>query len=104
MFSFFRRSATNHPLPAWATFFTGAEYKQFLDRLKRYFDKEKIPFTLGDGEIEVQNSSFGAERLGIINLAQICKQEPARRWPILITKHFNSMREGNVFQDEFNKK
>ena len=104
MFSFFKRSTTNYPTPAWASFFNTAEYNQFLDRLKQYFDKEKIPFTLGDGVIEVQDTSFGAERLGLINLAQICRQQPVRKWQNIIQSHFNNMREASLFQDEFNKK
>ena len=104
MFSFFKRNKNKQPTPQWASFFNADEYAQFLERLNHYLEKEKIAYSLGNGEITIQDGSFGADQLGLVNLAQMCKQQPVRKWQSMITNHFNSLRENAVFQDEFTKK
>ncbi|SEN38418.1 hypothetical protein SAMN04488505_11020 [Chitinophaga rupis] len=104
MFSFFKRKKTALPVPAWAAYFNSAEYTEFLSLLDNYFKNKGIAYVLGDGEIILDNATFGAERMGLVNVSQVCKQHPQSAWKSCIEDHFNGMERAFAFTDDFEKR
>jgi hypothetical protein len=104
MFTFFRRHKTNRQVPEWASYFDGAEYERFLFLVERYFAGRKIEFLLGDGIVHIQTGRLGGEDLGLVNLAQICKQSNSFRWKGVIRRHFTQLEKAASFKIEFYKK
>ena len=104
MFSFFKRNKSNNHVPGWASYFSGAEYDKFTILLDKYFVGKNISYSFGDGEIQLEGKTFGAEKLGLVNLAQMCKQTNQLNWKDLISEHFNGMQSAAIFESEFAKK
>lgn len=91
-------------VPEWANFFEKKEYNSFIDMVEEYFKQKNLSISINDGVVLVENNDFGLNSLGLVNLAQICKQEKRNVWKEIITDHFNRMIEANKFESEFNKK
>ena len=103
LFSFFKRNKSNIQVPNWANFFTQKEYDRFLKLLDSYLVKRNISYTYGNGVIHIDEEHFGAEKLGLLNLAQICKHSKQVRWRKVIAAHFDELRQASIFQNEFDK-
>jgi len=102
MFSFFRKNNNNSPKPEWASFFTDKEYAVFIEKADNYFKKLKIEYQIFEGYLEVDSKDFGFERLGLTNVAQVCKHESIVYYGKIISAHFDSMKRANRFDMEFN--
>lgn len=102
MFSFFKRNKIHFPVPEWASFFTEEEYNHFLSLVDRYFKKEGITYTLGDGVIIPAGDKEGSN-LGLMNIAQHCKQIDQKEWKRFIHNHFNSLKRADVFDKKLKK-
>jgi hypothetical protein len=94
----------NRDVPEWANFFDKKEYNCFIDIVEEYFKQKNFTISINDGVVIVENDDFGLNNLGLVNLAQICKQEKRNVWKEIITDHFNRMIEANKFETDFNKK
>lgn len=102
MFSFFKKK---QPLivPDWADFFTEKEYSQFISEVEVYFKKEKIPFVMDDGVIQVDENAFDLGTLGLVNVAQVCKQDDSRTYQEIIKDHFTTLKRAGKLSNDFNK-
>lgn len=103
MFSIFKKKDNNKDTPDWASFFSNSEYQAFDKEINRYFEKLKIDFTINNGIVNVNENEFGFENLGLINIAQVCKQENPKSYKEIITEHFDAMIRTHKFEQEFNK-
>jgi hypothetical protein len=73
---------------AWAPFLSELELSMFLTLVEAEVRSHGVAYEMGDGEIEIEWQE-GAQRLGLSNLAQVCKGIPAGDWPNAIAKHFD---------------
>lgn len=103
LFSFFKRHRPDSEVPSWANFFTSKEYDRFNKLLNGYLNKRNIPFNHSNAAIHTKEEYFGAETLGLINLAQLCKQARQTHWKGLIAQHFEELKKAATFQNEFKK-
>lgn len=105
MFSFFKKNnAPAAAVPEWCSFFTQKEYSVFMDEVRQYFSDQGLNYTVGDGEIELAENDLGFGRMGLVNLAQSCKDQPPGHFRQIVSGHFNSMKEANAFDLSFRKK
>jgi hypothetical protein len=101
MFSFFKKKTDKTNVPEWASFFDEKEYSLFINEIDNYFKNLNIQFEIGDGQIHVNENEFGFSNLGLMNVAQVCKQEDKKYYKEIIGEHFNSMIRANKFDKEF---
>lgn len=102
MFSFFNKK-NKYPVPEWASFFTEKEFNDFVKELNAYFQPKGISPDLEAGLVIVNDQEFGAEQLGLYNLAQICKQAPAKHYKEIVEGHFNGLKQANRFDQSFSQ-
>ncbi len=102
MRSFFRKNKENTNIPEWATFFNDKEYVSFIKEIGNYFDKLSIEYEILDGIIQVQDNFFGFNNLGLVNVAQICKQSSIPEYREVISSHFDALKS-NEFKIGFEK-
>jgi hypothetical protein len=98
---FFKKSKGEDGSPGWANFFTPKEYKLFLARLDNYFRKHNVDYRVDNGIALLDEPHLGYDNFGLINLAQICKQDPQHEWDINIENFFRSMERSSEFEREF---
>jgi len=105
MFSFFKKNNSLTERPAWASFFTDKEYKTFIDGLDVYFMKMNMAYEydIAEGILRVEQQKFGMGQLGLLNIAQLCKQSVMPEYKKLIADHFEALIRTNQFQQEFDK-
>jgi hypothetical protein len=101
MFSFFKKKQQLPAPPSWASYFTAEEFQHFEEALSRYFQSQDLAFTLGDGLIEVESDLFGFKQLGLVNLAQSCKQNAVRLYQDIVTDHFETLKKARQFEVTF---
>ena len=105
MFSFFKRKAKPQIIvPPSMAFFEPDQYGDFQAAVEGYFQSKNIAFSWLDGAISVAANDFGFGELGLMNLAQRCKQAPKDAYADLVNGHFESMVRGSLFQNEFEAK
>jgi hypothetical protein len=77
--------------PAWASFFTPGQYADF-DRLVRAALGERgLTAHVDDGVAVIRRADEVDERLGLLNLAQMCREQESSKWPRLIGEFFDTM-------------
>ena len=103
MLTIFPSKAQNRDIPDWANFFNQKEYNQFIDLIEKYFKEKKCKIQLSDGVIIAEDNDFGFNNLGIVNVAQTCKQAKQCEWKRIINDHFESLIESFKFDSEFQK-
>jgi hypothetical protein len=101
MLSFLKRKDQGKDVPEWADFFNAKEYSSFIIEIERYFKRLSIAHEILDGVIQVEGSLFGFNQLGLVNVAQVCKQNTIADYSELITEHFNSLIRSNKFNEDF---
>jgi hypothetical protein len=94
----------NRNVPEWANFFDKKEYNCFIDIVEEYFKQKNFKISINDGVVTVENNDLGLNNLGLVNLAQICKQEKRNVWKEIVIDHFNRLIEANKFEADFNSK
>lgn len=104
MFSLFKKSKGDDGPPPWANFFTTKEYHLFVQKVAAYFEQHNLGFTIDDGVALLDQPHHGYDNFGLVNLAQMCKQEDAKNWDQTILGFFKSMQRSQEFEDEFNNK
>lgn len=103
MFSFFKKNSEDTKIPEWASFFDIKEYTLFIKEVENYFKSLNIQFKIGNGQVDVNENEFGFSNLGLVNVAQVCKQDDQKHYKEIIIEHFNSMIRANKFDKEFEK-
>jgi len=103
MFSFFRKKVSA-PVPHWAAFSTSAEYQKFIGTVTGYFKSRKLRISIEEGIVRVFDSKEFGEKMGLANLAQLCRQEPVHLWKELITDHFQAMMNSRSESEELGNK
>ncbi|MDL2284805.1 hypothetical protein LJC19_06665 [Oxalobacter sp. OttesenSCG-928-P03] len=103
MFSFFRKKEKKPEIPEWASFFTQEEYTAFLAGVDQYFRDMAVTYTLEDGIIEVDPNEFRFSKLGLSNVAQLCKQDSPENYAKIITEHFTAMLRALEFDRAFDE-
>lgn len=101
MFSFFKKKSSLPQVPSWASWFTPEEFQHFEETINQYFQSQNQSITWGDGTIEVGSELFGFKQLGMINLAQSCKQNTLRLYKAIVTDHFETLKKAWQFEAEF---
>lgn len=103
MFSFFKKNNKLDQVPQWADFFTNEEYSKFDTELNKYLRTLNIDYTINDGRVEASEYIFGVTKLGLTNVAQVCKQTDLKNYYQTIAHHFETMIRANQFDKEFQK-
>jgi hypothetical protein len=96
-------SEPNIAVPEWANSLDSHQYLAFLEAFRIYFNQKKLPYTLTDGYVEVENNPFGFGKMGLTNLMQMCKQHETKDYSGLIANHFEGLIANNKFTIEFDK-
>ncbi len=78
------------PAPTWASFFTGTEYRRFLEVVTADLTRRGLPHSIDDGIVRLETDS--ANQLGLQNLAQKCHSAGGTfLWPSVVRGHFDSI-------------
>lgn len=93
----------NEEVPQWAGFFSKEEYNAFLNELANYFQRKGLSPVLDGSAVRIEGGGFGAQQLGLTNVAQVCRQGAPADYKEAITSHFEAMERGEVFRKEFDK-
>jgi hypothetical protein len=102
MFSFFKKKPESVNMPAWASFFTDKEYAAFKVGIDKYFKRLKIDYDIyDDGTIRTNDKSFGLGTLGLLNVAQVCKQNGINEYIEIIREHFDLLIKADKFSKGF---
>ncbi len=100
MFSFFKKD-DNSDVPAWASFFNDKEYLIFIKEIGKYFDKLSLSYKISDGFIQLDQNFIGVNQLGLLNVAQVCKQNEIKEYEEIIWEHFDALIRSNKFNNYF---
>src|SRR4030095_4326758 len=103
MFSFFKTNGSDTSVPEWALFFNGKEYSLFIREIDNYFQKLNIQYEILGGQVMVDENEFGTGQLGLLNVAQLCKQVGPNNYRDIITRHFTAMTKASQFDLQFAK-
>jgi hypothetical protein len=103
MFSFFKRQKNEIIVPEWASFFSKSEYKTFVGAIDSFFYNKNITYSLGNGLVNAGPNDFDWSVLGLMNLAQICKQAEVLEYDELVSGHFDSMIRTFQFEKSLEK-
>ncbi|MCU0434119.1 MAG: hypothetical protein MUC87_11740 [Bacteroidia bacterium] len=103
MFSSSQTQSDDIEVPEWASFFSGHEYLRFIKEVNNYFKAKNLQYTIGDGSIFVSENSFGFGKMGLLNLAQRCKNEHIDQYGAMIADHFELMARSHDSFDDFAK-
>src|SRR6218665_245979 len=85
----------NHPgsiVPDWAAFFSYGQYSQFIQHVLSYFSGSQISYRCHEGAIlHVDSETKNPGRMGLLNLAQLCRLKPAEEWGPTVRLHFDGL-------------
>jgi hypothetical protein len=81
------------PAPEWAAFFSGSEYRQFLDVVVADLRRRGLDPQVGDGFITADTGGEEPTQWGLANLAQRCNQEDPSRWESIVATHFTALQQ-----------
>jgi hypothetical protein len=101
MFSLFKRNKDKTEIPEWASFFNANEYRKFIAAVENYFYSKNVTYTFGDGVINTGPNEFGFGVLGLVNVAQVCKQNEQSDYTQTIKEHFDCLIRADLFDKEF---
>ena len=101
MFSIFKRKKDIPEIPKWASFFNRAEYQDFVSAVENYFYAKNVTYDFGDGVLNAGPNDFGFSTLGLINVAQVCKQNEQSDYTQIIKEHFDCLIRADLFDKEF---
>jgi len=93
--------------PEWAVFFSLKEYKAFISLVHDYFQGQGEQIVIDDGVVLFQNDSrswSSVSKCGLLNLAQLCHQRSKKHWKQIVFRHFESFREAQASENEFEEK
>jgi hypothetical protein len=79
------------PVPEWAAFFSGAQYRRFLDVVTADLRRRGLSPQLGDGFVTADTGGETPTQWGLANLAQLCNQAEESDWEAIVANHFTSL-------------
>ena len=90
-------------VPEWANFFIEAEYAAFCAAVDSYFTGLGNPYSIDNGVVQTNWASqeVGNQSLGLMNVAQMCKQGKLEDYVDIVQNHFEIMRKSQNFMSEF---
>lgn len=103
MFSIFKRKGDHPEVPEWASFFNEKEYQEFIKAVDNYFVKKKLSYEQQGSMLVVGENNFGFSQMGLVNVAQVCKQDKTAVYEKIVSRHFETMIRANEFESEFEK-
>lgn len=106
MFSLFRKknnSGETLVVPEWASFFNAEEYRSFLSLVTAYFRQRNLQAEIEDAVVRVHDSTLQLDQMGLLNIAQLCRQLEPGEWQEAVTRHFDSLIDSRKFSAEFEK-
>jgi hypothetical protein len=77
--------------PEWASFFTPGQYVDFVQLVCSTMAKHGLRAHLDDGVAVIRRPDKVEERLGLLNLAQMCGERERSEWPHVIGEFFENM-------------
>jgi hypothetical protein len=84
----------DEPAPEWASFFKPAEFAEFCGALEAALKEMGRTYEI-DAEAGVVRAEEPGQpepnTLGLLNLAQMCRQAPRLDWPHIIRRHFDQI-------------
>jgi hypothetical protein len=92
--SFLRRllGGDSEPVPDWAPFDRGRDYRAFLDAVAADLARRGLRFEFGDGVVHVERAgSEEPHQYGLSNLSQLCYANERGDWSRVIASHFTSL-------------
>lgn len=106
MFSIFKKKKgpEGPQVPEWASFFSPKQYGLFLSEVEKYFKNKGATATVDDGVVEVEGDAFGGSRLGLVNVAQMCRANDEAHYGAIIADHFEMMVQAQAFESEFSSR
>ena len=81
------------PAPEWAAFFSGSEYRHFLDLVVADLRRRGYDPQVGDGFVAADTGGEEPVQWGLGNLAQRCNQEDPSRWESIVATHFTALEQ-----------
>src|SRR6476646_8338405 len=103
MLSYFQSNSSRTSVPEWSSFFNDREYSTFIREIDNYFKKLDIPYEIINGQVLTDTNEFGPGQLGLLNVAQLCKQVGLKNYRDIIARHFAAMTKAGQFHAEFAK-
>jgi hypothetical protein len=101
MLSIFSCKNQDRTVPDWANTFSKKEYNHFINLVENYFKKKGLKIKIEDGVIIAEENELGLNNLGLVNIAQTCKQLDQNDWPASINDHFESLINSFKIRSEF---
>jgi hypothetical protein len=86
-----RLVASDPPPPDWASFFSPAEYREFLSLVEADLRRRGLDVEMGDGFVTVSSPAPEGSQMGLTNLAQKCHGTVRGEWQVVIAGHFTSL-------------
>jgi hypothetical protein len=77
--------------PEWASFFTPGEYADFVQLVCSAISKRGLRAHLDDGVAIIRRPGAQEERVGLLNLAQMCRESERPSWPRVIGDFWDTM-------------
>jgi hypothetical protein len=81
------------PAPEWASFFSGPEYRQFLEVVVADLRRRGLDPQVGDGFVTADTGGEEPTQWGLANLAQRCNQEDPSQWEAIVATHFSALQQ-----------
>jgi hypothetical protein len=102
MFSWIKRRKSPPEVPSWAGFLNSTQYTAFTNAIEKYFISQNLKYAINRGEVELEDKTFHDGTIGLINLAQVCKQSDLSEYNDIIEGHFERLRQSKLFEENFN--
>jgi hypothetical protein len=105
MAPFFNKKTNETNIPEWASFFSEEEYSLFIQEIDNYFKSlnSQYQYKPADGQVLADENLFGFTNLGLMNVAQVCKQNQQQYYKNIIIDHFTSLMRVKQFNEYFAK-
>ncbi|MBP6237557.1 MAG: hypothetical protein KA536_15515 [Saprospiraceae bacterium] len=99
MFGFFKKNKKQKP--DWSPFDSVEVHDEFESSVSEYFKSKNIEHQIIDGIVNIPNNDFGLNELGLLNIAQYCKNEGQKKFNEHISGHFETLIRGYEFSKYF---
>src|SRR6476659_2487294 len=103
MLTYFQTNSSRTSVPEWSSFFNELEYSTFIREIDNYFKNLNIRYEILNGQVITDTNEFGPGQLGLLNVAQLCKQFGLNNYSDVISRHFAAMTKAGEFHTEFSK-
>src|SRR5262245_36109690 len=82
--------------PAWASVFTTGQYAEYVQLVVAGLAKRGLRAHLDDGVAILRGEGGVDERMGLVNLAQTCRETERSRWPAVIDQFLGAMAKNHA--------